>query len=423
MRLSRRSVLIGGGAAAIGAALPISRLFGRTRSPVAGRFGMLRPDPNGVFDLPQGFSYRVVQRAGDTMSDGYQVPSSFDGMACFPGPARTLVLMRNHENTWFRATGPCQNGQAAPSVAYDPAAQGGVTRLVLDEGTLALRSSNLVLTGTVRNCAGGPSPWGWLSCEETTESGHGYVFRCKTDAERAHAPDRIVSYGRFRHEAVAVDEKTLVAYLTEDQNDSCLYRFAPEAKSEPFRGKLQALTLVGHPRWDTGNGMPAPGPVDVDWVDIREPDPLDDSVRAQGRALGAAVIRRGEGIWIDGDHVYVCSTSGGPRSAGQVFRLTIGRGVRDRFELVAESTNTDVLNMPDNVTVSPWGDVFMAEDALGGHQHLRVLSNDGRVSDFARNAHSFGELAGVCFAPNGRTLFVNLYGDGLTLAVEGPFTA
>jgi len=65
----------------------------------------------------------------------------------------------------------------------------------------------------------------------------------------------------------------------------------------------------------------------------------------------------------------------------------------------------------------------MAEDALGGHQHLRVLTKDGSVSDFGRNAHSYGELAGVCFAPDGRTLFVNLYGDGFTLAVRGPFVA
>jgi hypothetical protein len=77
--------------------------------------------------------------------------------------------------------------------------------------------------------------------------------------------------------------------------------------------------------------------------------------------------------------------------------------------------------MPDNITLAPWGELFLAEDSVLGQQHLRVLSRDGRVSDFGRNALSLSELAGVCFSPDGKTLFLNIYGDGLTLAVRGPF--
>jgi hypothetical protein len=32
--------------------------------------GPLRPDPGELLDLPDGFSYRIVSRAGDTMDDG-----------------------------------------------------------------------------------------------------------------------------------------------------------------------------------------------------------------------------------------------------------------------------------------------------------------------------------------------------------------
>ncbi|MFS0709108.1 alkaline phosphatase PhoX [Brevundimonas sp. 2P06AA] len=31
------------------------------------------------------------------------------------------------------------------------------------------------------------------------------------------------------------------------------------------------------------------------------------------------------------------------------------------------------------------------------------------------------EFAGVCWAPNGQTMFVNLYSPGMTLAVTGPW--
>ncbi|MCZ8173552.1 MAG: DUF839 domain-containing protein, partial [Brevundimonas sp.] len=45
-------------------------------------YGPLRPDPAGYFDLPEGFSYRVLAKAGETMDDGFIAPDNFDGMGC-----------------------------------------------------------------------------------------------------------------------------------------------------------------------------------------------------------------------------------------------------------------------------------------------------------------------------------------------------
>src|SRR5437667_9758240 len=117
MSIGRRTMLAGG-AALVGAALPLRRLFGRAHRSV-GRFGPLQRDTAGVFDLPARFSYRVVQRAGEPTADGYRVPGSFDGMGCFPGPSGTLTLMRNHECTWVPLTGPCRAGQSPPPEAFD----------------------------------------------------------------------------------------------------------------------------------------------------------------------------------------------------------------------------------------------------------------------------------------------------------------
>ena len=98
---------------------------------------------------------------------------------------------------------------------------------------------------------GGPSPWGWLSCEENVEINtvgdqeyrHGYTFVCPIDADTVQAPQPVVGYGRYNHEAVAIDPSNHYAYLTEDRADGCLYRFVPDAMDEPFVGQLQALTL------------------------------------------------------------------------------------------------------------------------------------------------------------------------------------
>jgi secreted PhoX family phosphatase len=76
--------------------------------------------------------------------------------------------------------------------------------------------------------------------------------------------------------------------------------------------------------------------------------------------------------------------------------------------------------MPDNVTVTPWGDLMVCED---NHRApcLRLVTQQGRVNTFALNRGSRSEFAGVCFSPDGKILFVNIQEANLTLAIEGPW--
>ena len=62
-------------------------------------FGPLVDDPDEVIALPRGFTYRIFSSAGETMSDGFFVPTRHDGMATFPGPDGMTLLVRNHEIT------------------------------------------------------------------------------------------------------------------------------------------------------------------------------------------------------------------------------------------------------------------------------------------------------------------------------------
>jgi secreted PhoX family phosphatase len=366
-------------------------------------------DPQRILDLPLGFSYRILETTGDVMSDGRPLPGAPDGMACFALADGTLALMRNHE----LGTG---SGRGAPPEAFNPRGLGGVSRLVLEADGLTRRSSNLVLTGTVRNCAGGPSPWGWLSCEETTQAGHGYVFACDPTAD-ALQPARIIrSYGRFNHEAAAVDPQTLVTYLTEDQDNGCLYRFVPESIATPFEGRLQALALARGSRMSTAR-MAAGERERVTWVDLEDTDPAGDTLRSEASRKGAATFSRGEGAWFAAGALLFTATSGGPQGRGQVFRLA-----GDELAVLAAASADNDLDMPDNLCVAPWGYLVLAEDG-GGEQFLRVLDASGTIHALARNARSGSEFAGPCFSPDGRTLFVNMQGDGLTLAVQGPFDA
>jgi len=378
--------------------------------------GDLVSDSNGILDLPPGFSYQVLQRVGDQMTDGFKAPAAPDGMACFAGDNDSWVVMRNHE---------IHEGSPVDStLGFAGNRGGGVTRLVVDRESGALLSSNFVLSGTSRNCAGGPSPYGWLSCEEIGEAGHGYVFLCDASASTLQAPHQLPALGRFPHEAAAFDEATGITYLTEDTSDSAIYRHLPDHPTQPFvGGELQALKVSSQDRFRLSEGPKVGDAFDVEWVPVPDPQALKASTRDQAHNAGAAFLSRGEGAWFAEGHVYICSTDGGPNRRGQLYRLDILSGGMDRLTLVAQAESDDSFDNPDNVTVSPWGDVFMAEDG-GAPNGVRVLKPDGTLLHFARNAIDGGksEITGVCFSPDGNWLFLNLQWEGLTLAITGPFT-
>ncbi|MEL6347939.1 MAG: alkaline phosphatase PhoX [Myxococcota bacterium] len=402
-----------GSALAAGAAMA-----GSSRPARADVYGELVADPDGLLDLPEGFSYVIVERVGETMSDGFRVPAGPDGMACFALEDGTLALLRNHEldeDDLDRSA--FADGVAEPEETYAAGVYGGVSRVIVDPASGARMSSNLVLTGTKKNCAGGPSPWGWLSCEENTDPGHGYVFVCPQDAAQVRAPEKIASYGRFRHEAVAVDPKTCVAYLTEDQDPSAIYRFVPDDVSEPFVGQLQALVVSGEENLALTADLSVGDTLPIEWTDLDDPEPPIDTLRFTAWRQGAASLRRGEGAWFADGVVYLVSTNGGPIGGGQIFALRPDEG---SLELIAQSEDLSVLSNPDNITVSPWGQVFIAEDT-DGTCYLRAIDADGQVVPFARNAASTSEFAGVCFSPDGRWMFVNSQGDGITYAITGSF--
>jgi uncharacterized protein len=444
--------------AALAASPAQATLSGRT-----GGFGKLVADRSRIIDLPEGFEYRVIARMGDEMSDGLLVPGNADGMAAFAGENDRINLVCNHENV------PAQQHQGPfggdlerlhrlrPACLYDQGGgstpgSGGTTTIVYDPATGTGERQFLSLAGTEMNCAGGATPWGsWLSCEETfskpgdrIESArqvrrskrHGYVFEVPALATACIEPQPLTAMGRFEHEAAAVDPVSGVVYMTEDRHRSLLYRFLPDVPGELHRGgRLQALAVRRQAGFDTRNWSSEPTlPLDqwleVQWIELQDVDSNRNDLRLRGYHQGAARFARGEGLCFADGSIFFSCTIGGPDRLGQIFeyRLSPFEGTdqettqRGQFRLVAESTRASILRNADNLIMSPWGDLVICEDTAG-HSGLIGLRPDGTQYYLADNAYTASEFAGVCFSPDGKTMFLNIQVQGLTLAINGPWPA
>jgi uncharacterized protein len=464
----RRAGVLAGGVALAGPLQSLAARAARGETLTGEGYGALVN--MGDLWLPQGFQYRIISLQGDMMSDGNPTPSRFDGMATFPGPGNTTILIRNHENKRrFQPSGAVVSPANEIDVVvpaelrYDPNMMwnGGVVRLLVDPSRSVV-DSRAVMGGTTHNCAGGPTPWGsWISCEELFQpppgSGtlpHGFIFEVEASIEEPSAATPIMSAGRFEHEAVAwLDD---VLYETEDQPGASFYRYLPATPPEntgdlaATGGALQALHIVGMPRFDTRPAGSWPGGIGselaVDWVDIANPTPALDSmagggVRFQAQNQGAAIFARTEGCWSVGDKVLFDCTTGGstslpPNGFGQVFELDPAAGT---LALVYEADpSAPSLVRPDNMSPSPrTGDLFLCEDNLGtavpnqepedAGNHIRALTPDGLLFDFARAGSNPTEFCGVCFDEKGLTMYVNQQGNaadlapGVTYAIWGPW--
>ena len=229
------------------------------------------------------------------------------------------------------------------------------------------------------------------------------------------------------------------SYLTEDADSpfGCLYRYSPH---RPFGGRgslhaggrLSALSIRG-----LGSDLSIVQNVgmvlNVAWIDVPNPNPGDAAtpVREQVLALGATQIQKAEGVWTgqDGTIWFVCSYGGGPDAEDEEDRSAVAHsGQIWKYDPKSETLQLVVLfpvgtpfDGPDNITAGPHGFAVACTD--GDEDNWLVgVTDEGRVFPFGFNALNDQEFAGATFAPDERTLFVNLQGEpSLTYAIWGPW--
>jgi uncharacterized protein len=410
-------------------------------------YGALVRDPRGRLSLPDGFRYEVLAEQGTTLLEsGEPSPSDPDGAAAFPAPdGAGTVLVSNHE-IGEKEPYPVPHVEG---FVYDSAARGGTTTIEVAADGTRIRQY-VSLAGTLRNCAGGRTPWDtWLSCEETDRilaKPHGYVFEVDPfDQEANRDPRPIKALGRFAHEAVVVDPERFVLYLTEDAKrpNGGLYRYTPPPDALPLdkgslrtladdAGVLEALhasTMEGRYVRDLSEATELGTTYRAEWVKVPDRDAQQKPVRRQFRDDQVTRARKLEGMWWGDGGAYVVSSyarkADGASTAhdGQVWFLDAEEQTLTLHLRFAATADVDVdPDGPDNITVSPYGGVIIAEDGAG-RPHLLGANPDGEVFYLAQSEPAIkgSEFCGPVFSADGTMLFVSLQGPGMTFSVQGPF--
>ena len=433
----KRSVLAGGGLVGVNFLLPrhASAQVPRFGGPIPG-FGPLisKPSENTgevLLAVPEEFKYNILIRRNDVMSDGRLAPQNADGMGAFD-LAGAVRLVCNVE----RGAGSPPLG----ALPWDSKATGGTITMTVDPVTRLLTESFVSSSGTVRNCAGGITPWGsWLTCEEsnlgpsaTLNKQHGYIFEVPASASGETAVEPLYNLGLHYPEAAVVDPETGIVYITSDRNPCGTFRFIPDTPGNlAGTGRVQMLAIEGFTvpgvGYDTRTGQQVRVKLPVTWVDIDDPSNeaayRTDALYTykQGLAKGGATFSRGEGAVYSRNSVFFATTSGGDAGLGQIFELHLKNNDVQELELIFESTDAAAMAAPDHICASPLNNnLIICEDGAGA-EYLHLLRRSGnqiyRLAENLYPGQTGSEWAGACFSPDGQTLFANVYTPGAVFAI------
>lgn len=470
-------------------------------------FGAVAISHADALTVPAGFKAEVLLRRGDVLNpQGERYGDHNDYLTWLPRDERTAWLWCNHENVqlelfeggwdgrWTEARAAeflRMQGGSAIRLERDGAgrwrpvlphtdnfrADGLATKIALGgpaAGTSWVKGAREAI-GTTSNCGGGLTPWGTVCTAEENyqetwgdpEMGvapspaagffprpsehYGYIVELDL-ATRAAV--KHTALGRFAHENVAFNtarDGRLVAYMGDDRNGECLYKFVSDEKYEPAAGAanrrlLERGTLFAA---DTEKGRWLPlDPAQTPALARAGFDRARVCVhtRAAAKLAGATPLARPEDVEVHPltGEVYVALTSWQPgkneakrpayfkEAAGAIGALREAggdAGAREfEFRIFVPGGAETGLAWPDNLAFTPEQHLLVTTDfsvkprpeaggtqAAFGNNFLVVVPTAGpaagQVKRFAV-APRGAEFCSPTLSPDGGELWVNVQHPG-----------
>lgn len=341
--------------------------------------------------MSTGMDGRAIAYAGDrvafTNGSGGQSSSNFhgrpDGAMIFPSATGGFYYSSNSENSF-----------------------GGVGVIEFDANGEVIDYYQ-TLSGTSRNCGGGPTPWNtWVSCEENGSFGRVY----QTDPKGARASEQtdVVATGG-NYESFAYDDRyaTPRLFVTEDSSSGELVRFTPSATGlDCYNSADKWCTLHSggtheYLRLNPGDSTETFGT--FVWTTRSNANP--------------GLYPSSEGIdVVNGILIFVS------KSDKTLFELDLDAGTYTRSSTVSGAFN----NQPDQLEILTGGDVngdgltndediifYFCED--GGSDcdiHGRSLATN-QYFTIVKGTGYGTETTGLAFSPDAKYMLVSFQGEGV----------